>query len=55
VIKLCDEISEKSASESDLQHRNELAKGALRKLIEEAGRRIQGHPKGDTGRGVDEA
>jgi len=43
VIELSDEISDKSTSESDLRNRNQIAKEALGKLIEKAGRRIRGH------------
>jgi hypothetical protein len=48
------EIIDKSASDSDLHDRNEIAKEALRKLIEEAGRRIHGDANNDTGRGDEE-
>ena len=41
VIEMCHQISEQSVSVADLHDRNQTAKEALDKLIEEASRRVR--------------
>jgi hypothetical protein len=44
VVEMCDDLSDKSACKEDLDNRNTIAKDAMLKLIEKAGRRIQNLP-----------